>query len=80
MERKLFVIQRLSTLFLIPFVLVHLGVMIYAAHRGLSAGAILGRTQGSVGWVLFYSLFVICVALHAPLGVRAILIEWVGVS
>ncbi|MCG8710267.1 succinate dehydrogenase [Brenneria sp. 4F2] len=80
MERQLFIIQRLSTLFLIPFVLVHLGVMLYAAHSGLSAGAILGRTQGSVGWLSFYTLFVICVALHAPLGVRAILIEWVGVD
>ncbi|MEC5319872.1 succinate dehydrogenase [Brenneria populi subsp. brevivirga] len=80
MERKLFIIQRISTLLLIPFVLAHLGVMIYATHSGLSAGAILGRTQGSLGWLLFYSAFVVCVSLHAPLGARAILIEWAGVG
>ncbi|EHD21110.1 MULTISPECIES: succinate dehydrogenase membrane anchor [Brenneria] len=80
MERKLFIIQRLSTLLLIPFVLVHVGVMIYATHSGLSAGAILGRTQGSVGWLLFYSTFVLCVAVHAPLGVRAVLSEWTGIG
>lgn len=80
MERKLFIIQRLSTLCLIPFVLIHLGVILYATNSGLSAGAILARTQGSAGWLLFYSVFVICVALHAPLGVRAVLIEWAGIG
>lgn len=80
MEGKLFIIQRLSTLFLIPFVLAHVGVMIYAAHSGLSAGAILGRTQGSAGWLLFYSSFVVCVAVHAPLGMRAVLNEWTPIG
>lgn len=76
MERLFFVLQRLSTLFLIPFVLTHLGVILYTAWTGLSAAAILGRTKGSWGWILFYSAFVVCVSLHAPLGVRAVLIEW----
>ena len=29
-----------------------------------------------MGWGLFYSIFVIAVAIHAPLGLRTILREW----
>ena len=58
-----------------PFVLVHLGLIIYAV-RGLSAGAVLSRTQGSWAWILFYGLFVACVAVHVPIGLRNILVEW----
>ncbi|RLM21178.1 succinate dehydrogenase [Brenneria goodwinii] len=80
MERFLFILQRFTTLLLIPFVFIHLGVMIYAVHHGLSAAAILGRTQGSWGWILFYSAFVVCAALHNLAGVRSVLIEWAGLS
>lgn len=76
MDRTLFVLQRLTAMFMAPFVLVHLGLILYAVRGGLTATEILGRTQGSWMWILFYMAFVACVAIHAPIGVRNILIEW----
>ncbi|WP_025771026.1 succinate dehydrogenase [Thioalkalivibrio sp. HK1] len=75
-----FVLQRLSALVMVPVVIVHLGLVIYAVRGGLSAGEILGRTQGSVAWGLFYTLFVVSVALHAGLGLRNILDEWTALN
>ena len=76
METRLFVLQRLSAMLLAPLVIVHLGLVLYAVRGGLTAGEILGRTQGSTGWALFYGLFVLAVSLHAPIGVRNVLKEW----
>ena len=78
MERRLFVLQRLTAMILAPLVLVHLGLVLVAIRGGLSAAEILARTQGSVGWALFYGLFVVVVAIHAPIGVRNVLREWTG--
>ena len=75
-ESTLFVLQRLSAKLLAPLVIAHLVLILYAVHGGLSAAEILGRTQGSVTWALFYGLFVIAVAIHAPIGVRNIVHEW----
>ncbi len=78
MERRLFVLQRLMAMVLAPLVLVHLGLVLVAIRGGLSAAEILARTQGSAGWALFYGLFVVTVAVHAPIGVRNVLREWTG--
>ena len=43
---------------------------------GLTAGQILARTQVSALWIGFYALFVVVVAIHAPIGVRHALVEW----
>lgn len=75
-EQRLFVLQRLSAALLAPLVLVHLGLILYAVQGGLSAEEILGRTQGSVAWALFYGVFVVAAAVHAPIGLRNILREW----
>ena len=80
MERRLFGLQRLTAMVLAPLVLVHLGLVLVAIRGGLTAGEILARTQGSVGWALFYGLFVVAVAIHAPIGVRNVLREWTGVG
>ncbi|MFP3921833.1 MAG: succinate dehydrogenase [Dichotomicrobium sp.] len=76
MERNLHIAQRLSAMLLAPLVLVHLLLILYAVREGLSADAILGRTQGSVGWAAFYALFVVAAAVHAPIGLRNVLAEW----
>lgn len=78
MEQRLFALQRLTALVMAPFVLVHLCLILYAVRGGLTAAEILSRTQGNWGWVTFYGLFVLSVAVHAPIGVRNILIEWAG--
>jgi fumarate reductase subunit C len=75
-ELRLYLAQRISAAIMAPLVLVHLGVMIYAIQGGLSAEEILARTRGSLLWGSFYGLFVIAVAVHAAIGVRNILSEW----
>ncbi|WP_308916644.1 succinate dehydrogenase [Jannaschia sp. LMIT008] len=77
---RLYMAQRITALLMAPFVLVHLGVMIYAIQGGLSAAEILGRTQGSVVWFLFYGSFTLAVAIHAAIGLRAIAYEWGGLK
>ena len=47
---------------------------------GLSAAEILGRTRGSVGWGLFYGLFVLAAATHGAIGVRVVASEWLGLG
>ena len=73
---RLYLLQRLTALIMAPLVLSHIAVMIYAVQGGLSASEILGRTQGSLFWALFYGLFVVAVSVHAAIGVRTILFEW----
>ena len=75
-EATLFALQRLSAKLLAPLVIVHLVLILYAVHGGLSAEEILGRTRGSIAWGAFYGLFVIAVAIHAPIGVRNVAREW----
>lgn len=80
---RAYVAQRLSALVLAPLVLVHLGLIVYAVQDGLSAEEILGRTRGSLFWMLFYGLFVLAAALHASIGLRNLLAEltrWRGSS
>ena len=75
--------QRISAAVLALCVLVHLATMIYAVRSGLSATAVLGRTQGDIGWFGFYAVFVLAVSVHAPIGLRTVLSEtfaWRGRS
>jgi len=72
----LWVLQRASAAVLALCVTVHLATMIYAIRGGLSAAEILARTRGSAGWLGFYSVFVLAVTVHAPIGLRTVLLEW----
>ena len=78
METRLFILQRLSAVLLAPLVVVHLGLILYSVRGGLTADEILARTQGSIGWALFYAVFVLAACMHAPIGVRNVLREWTG--
>jgi fumarate reductase subunit C len=77
-EAKLWIAQRASAAVLALCVVVHLVVIVYAMRGGLSAAEILGRTRGSIAWAAFYGLFVLAAAVHAPIGLRTILAEWLG--
>jgi fumarate reductase subunit C len=82
-ETWLFVMQRASAAVLAICVAVHLAVIIMAAQTGISAAAILGRTRGAFGWMAFYGVFVAAIAVHAPIGLRAIVREstrWRGAT
>ena len=76
---RLYFAQRLTALIMAPLTLGHLAVMIYAVQGGLSVAEILARTQGSVAWFLFYGGFVVAVAVHAAIGLRVVVFEWLGV-
>ena len=77
-ELHLFIAQRVSAMLLAPLVIVHLVTLILAVRGGLSAQEILARTEGSLWWMLFYGLFVVAAAVHAPIGMRTILREMTG--
>jgi fumarate reductase subunit C len=77
-QAYLWAAHRISAMVLALCVAVHLVTLIYAVRGGLSAAEILERTRGSFTWGAFYSIFVIAVAVHAPIGLRAILNEWFG--
>lgn len=77
---RLYILQRITALLMAPLVVGHLAVMIYAIQGGLSTAEILGRTQGSVLWFLFYGTFVLAVAIHGAIGLRTIAHEWGGVK
>lgn len=75
LDVRLYLLQRLSAMVMAPLVLVHIAVMIYAVQDGLTAAAILSRTQGSLLWALFYGTFVLAVSVHAAIGLRVIVFE-----
>jgi fumarate reductase subunit C len=77
-ETVLWIAQRASAAVLALCVAVHLVTIVYATRGGLSAAEIFERTRGSAAWFAFYSLFVVAVTIHAPIGMRAVLTEWLG--
>jgi fumarate reductase subunit C len=77
-QALLWLAQRASAAVLGLCVLVHLATMIYAVRGGLTAAEILGRTRGNAAWFAFYALFVLAVAIHVPIGLRAVLSEWMN--
>jgi succinate dehydrogenase subunit C len=76
MTAVLFLVQRLSAAVLALAVAVHLATILYAIRGGLTAGEILARTHGSLAFFAFYSLFVVAIAIHAPIGLRNVIREW----
>lgn len=79
-ETKLWLWQRASAAVLGLCVIVHLILIIIAVQGGLSASEIISRVSGNIAWLMFYSVFVIAVAIHAPIGVRTILNEMTGLK
>jgi fumarate reductase subunit C len=76
MTAILFIAQRASAAVLAFFVTVHLATILYAVRGGLTAGEVLARTRDNHWFFAFYILFVLAVAVHAPIGLRNILREW----
>lgn len=76
MSPVLFVVQRVSAMVLALAVAVHLATILYAIRGGLTAGEILARTHHNLGFALFYVVFVLAVAAHAPIGLRNVVREW----
>lgn len=77
-ETWMWLAQRASAAVLAVCVIVHLITIIYATRGGLSGAEILARTRGNGAWLAFYVVFVLAVAVHVPIGLRAIATEWLG--
>jgi len=77
---RLYLLQRITAMIMAPLVILHLGVMIVAIQGGLDSAEILTRTQGSFFWGTVYGLFVLAVAIHAAIGIRVVLFEWVSLK
>jgi fumarate reductase subunit C len=77
-QALLWMAQRASAAVLALCVAVHLATIVYAVRGGLTGAEILARTRGNGAWLAFYTLFVLAVAVHAPIGLRAVLGEWLG--
>ncbi len=75
---RLWVIQRVTAMWLAFAVLVHLVTILAAVQGGLSAAEILDRTRGSLGWLGFYAAFALAAGLHGAIGLRAVAAEWLG--
>jgi fumarate reductase subunit C len=76
MNVSLYIWQRATAALMAPMIIVHIAVIFYATRHGLSAADILARTGSSVGWGAFYALFVAAASIHAAVGIRNILAEW----
>ena len=68
MTAILFIAQRASAAVLAFAVTVHLATILYAVRGGLTAGEVLARTRDNHWFFAFYVLFVLAVAVHAPIG------------
>lgn len=75
LQAKLWYAQRISAMVLGLCVAIHLFIMFYAIRGGLTAGEILGRTQGNWLFATFYEVFVLACFVHAPIGLANILRE-----
>ena len=77
-QAALWIAQRASAAVLAVCVTVHLITIVYAVQGGLTGAEILARTRGSGAWLAFYAVFVVAATVHAPIGLRAVLLEWFG--
>ena len=77
-QAMLWLVQRITAGVLAVCVTVHLATIVYAVRGGLSAEEIFARTRGNHAWLVFYGVFVLAAAVHAPIGLRAVAIEWLG--
>jgi len=75
LQAKLWYAQRISAMILGICVAIHLIIIFYAIRGGLTAQEILGRTQGNLGFAIFYEIFLLACLVHAPIGMANILQE-----
>ena len=75
---RLWLVQRVTAMWLAVAVLVHLVTILVAVRGGLTAGEIIGRVGGNEAWLAFYASFALAAGLHGAIGLRAIAAEWLG--
>ncbi len=58
---------------LMPLLVSHLFVTLALGRSDLTAAQLLAQTQGSSGWLVYYGLLIVLVAVHGPIGVWKVL-------
>jgi fumarate reductase subunit C len=76
MSFRLYLLQRLTAVLMLPLIVGHIVTLVYATRHGLSAAEILSRTRGSILWASFYGAFVLLAATHGAIGLRVVIGEW----
>ncbi len=76
MSFRLYLLQRLTAVLMLPLIVGHIVTIIYATRHGLSAAEILSRTRNSLLWASFYGAFVLLAATHGAIGLRVVVGEW----
>jgi len=61
---------------MVPLMLGHIALAVYVSRAGFSATEILERTEGSRMWALYYSVLVLAVTVHAPIGYYSVVSTW----
>jgi len=79
-ETWLWLAQRTSAIVLAVCIVIHLTTMIIAMQGGLSTAEIAGRVSGNPMWLVFYGTFLAAVSVHAPIGMRTVLLETTSLS
>ncbi len=74
-QTRMWLAQRISAGVLGVSVVVHLAGIVTAVQGGLTAAEIIDRVGGNGVMALFYGVFVIACAVHAPIGIRTVLLE-----
>lgn len=77
-QAKLWYVQRVSAMVLVICVFIHLITILLAMQGGLTGAEILSRTRGNAIAAVFYLVFVLAAAIHAPIGLMRIAQEWWG--
>ena len=80
LDLRLYMLQRLTALIMIPLVIGHLITMVIAVQDGLTANEILSRAAGSLFWFVFYLTFALSAAMHGAIGLRVVVHEWLGLG
>ena len=78
MNARLYLWQRGSAALMVPLVAIHLAVIFYATRHGMTAADILSRTHGSLPGRRITACSSLAVSIHAAIGIRNILIEWIA--
>jgi fumarate reductase subunit C len=80
MNVRLYVWQRSTAALMAPLVMIHIAVIFYATRQGMTAADILSRTHHSAVWASYYTIFIAAVSIHAAIGIRNILTDWVPLT
>lgn len=61
-------LQRLTAILLVPFLAGHLVITLALGRSEMTAAQLLAQAHANPVWLLYYSVLLVLVAVHAPIG------------